>query len=97
VNKLLLMTVLGVGLGLGSMQAAEVIVRVGPPRAIVERRPVRPGRRYIWIGGYHRWDGRAYAWVPGRWELPPREHAVWVGPRWEHRHEGYAFREGYWR
>ena len=96
-NKLLLMSVLGVGLGLGSMQAAEVVVRVGPPRAIVERRPVRPGPRYVWIAGFHRWDGRAYVWEPGRWELPPRERAVWVAPRWEHRHEGYAFREGHWR
>jgi hypothetical protein len=97
VNKFLLMSVLGVGLGLGSMRAAEVVVRVGPPRAIVERRPVRPGPRYVWIAGFHRWDGRAYVWEPGRWELPPRERAVWVAPRWEHRHDGYAFREGHWR
>jgi hypothetical protein len=96
-HKFLLMTLLGLGLGIGASQAAEVVVRVGPPRAIVERRPVRPGARYVWIGGYHRWDGRAYAWQPGRWELPPREHAVWVAPRWEHRHDGYFFVEGRWR
>jgi hypothetical protein len=25
------------------------------------------------------------------------EHAVWVAPRWEHRHDGYYFRDGRWR
>ena len=95
-HKLLLMSVLGLGLGIGAMRA-EVVVRVGPPRAIVERRPPPPSRRHVWISGYHRWDGRAYIWEPGRYELPPREHAAWVPARWEHRHNGYVFIEGHWR
>jgi hypothetical protein len=97
VHKYFLMSVLGLGLCMGSIQAAEVVVRVGPPRAIVERRSERPSPRHVWIVGYHRWDGRAYVWEPGRWELPPRERAVWVAPRWEHRHDGYVFIEGRWR
>jgi hypothetical protein len=24
------------------------------------------------LPGYHNWDGHAYVWVPGRWEVPPR-------------------------
>ncbi len=56
----------------------------------MEHRVVRPSRRHVWIAGYHRWDGNAYVWVPGRWDLPPREHAVWVAPRWRHRHEGWV-------
>jgi hypothetical protein len=96
-NKLLLMSVLGLGLGIGASKAAEVVVSVGPPRAIVEHRAPRPSPRHVWLAGYHRWDGRAYVWEPGRWELPPREHAVWVAPRWEHRHDGYVFVEGRWR
>ena len=96
-HKFLLMSVLGLGLGIGASQAAEVFVQVGPPRAVVEHRPARPGSRHVWIAGYHRWDGRAYVWEPGRWEVPPREHAVWVAPRWEHRSGGYAFVEGRWR
>jgi WXXGXW repeat (2 copies) len=96
-NKLLLMSVLGLGLGIGAMQAAEVVVRVAPPRAIVERRSERPSPRHVWIAGYHRWDGNAYAWEPGRWDVPPREHAVWIAPRWQHRHDGYVFVEGRWR
>lgn len=96
-RKVLLMSVLGLGLGIGASQAAEVVVRVGPPHGVVERRPVRPGPRYVWIAGYQRWDGGHYMWVPGRWELPPRERAVWVAPRWQHRHDGYVFFEGHWR
>jgi YXWGXW repeat-containing protein len=95
-HKLLLMSVLGLGLGIGAMQA-EVVVRIAPPRAVVEQRGVRPSREHVWVGGYHRWDGNAYAWQAGRWEAPPRPRAVWVAPRWEHRHDGYYFREGRWR
>ena len=95
-NRLLLMSVLGFGLSLGAMQA-EVVVRIAPPRAVVEQRGVRPGANYIWVGGYHRWDGNAYAWQRGRWEAPPRPHAVWIAPRWEHRHGGYYFHEGRWQ
>jgi hypothetical protein len=29
--------------------------------------------------------------------VPPREHAVWIAPRWQHRHDGYVFVEGRWR
>ena len=37
-HKLLLMSVLGLGLGIGASQAAEVVVRVGPPHYIREHR-----------------------------------------------------------
>lgn len=76
---------------------AQVVVRVGPPAPIVERRPVAPGRDYVWIEGYHRWDGARYVWVPGRWDRPPRPHAVWVAHRWVHRHDGWVLIEGHWK
>jgi hypothetical protein len=77
--------------------AAEVVIRVAPPRPIVEQRVIAPGAGYVWVGGYHRWDGRAYAWVPGRWELPPRPHARWVEHAYVRRGNGWVFREGHWR
>lgn len=77
--------------------AADVIVRVAPPRPIVEARPVMPGRGFVWIPGFHRWDGRAYVWVPGRWERPPRPRARWVEARWVRRRGGWVFVEGHWR
>jgi hypothetical protein len=86
-----------IAIGVGSAQAEEVIVHVRPPRPIVETRVVSPGPGYVWIGGYHRWDGRAYVWAPGRWERPPRAHARWVRHRWVHRHGGWVLVEGRWR
>jgi hypothetical protein len=80
-----------------SASAEEVIVRVAPPARIVETRPVAPGRGYVWVDGCHRWNGAAYVWVPGRWELPPRPRARWVAAHWVHRHGGYVFVEGRWR
>jgi hypothetical protein len=88
---------LGVALCVSAAYAEEIIVKTAPPRAVVERRGVAPSARHVWIAGYHRWDGHAYVWVPGHWEVPPREHVVWVAPRWEHRHNGYVFVEGRWR
>jgi hypothetical protein len=96
-RKLLLTALFGVAIGIGSASAAEIVVRVRPPRAVVERRPAAPSRRHVWIGGYQRWDGRAYVWEPGRWDLPPRARARWVAPRWRARHGEWVFVEGHWR
>jgi hypothetical protein len=90
-------TLIGAALCVGCAQAAEVVVTVKPPRLIVEKQGVRPSPRHVWIAGYHRWDGKAYVWEKGRWEVAPREHAVWLAPRWEHRREGYVFVEGSWK
>jgi hypothetical protein len=95
-RKLILGISLAAGLAL-NVPAQEVVVRVRPPHAVVEHRPARPGREYVWVGGYHRWDGRAYVWVPGRWERPPHEHARWEAHHWEKRHGGWVLVEGRWR
>jgi hypothetical protein len=95
-KKLLISSAFGLLLTAGTM-CAEVVVRVGPPAAIVETRPAAPGPNYVWIGGYHRWDGNAYAWVPGRWDVPPRAHARWVAHHWVKRHGGWVLVEGRWR
>jgi len=79
-------------------QAAVVYVKVAPPAPIVEVRTVAPSAGHVWIAGYHRWDGAAYVWVPGRWALPPRPHAVWVAGHWaHHRANGYYWVEGRWK
>ncbi len=75
----------------------EVVIHVAPPHPIVEHRGPAPGPGYVWIAGYHRWDGRAYVWVPGRWERPPRPHAKWVAHRWVKRHGGWVLVEGHWK
>lgn len=75
----------------------RVYVRVAPPRPRVEVRTVAPSARHVWIGGYHRWDGRAYVWVPGRWDLGPRRGAVWVAGHWKNTRDGWEWIEGHWR
>jgi WXXGXW repeat (2 copies) len=83
-------------LAAGAM-AADVFVRVGPPVAVVERPGRAPHPGWVWTPGYHRWDGRAYVWVPGAWVVPPRRHARWVPARWVHRRRGWVLVAGHWR
>jgi len=45
------------GLMAGSTFAAVVVVTIAPPAAIVETRGPAPGAGYVWVDGYHRWDG----------------------------------------
>jgi len=97
VSKLFLSALFALGMGIATVQAAEIVVQLAPPRVVVEHRGIAPSRQHVWIGGYHRWDGNAYAWERGRWEAPPRPGAHWVAPRWNHRHDGYVFVEGRWR
>ncbi len=77
--------------------ARAYITVAAPPAAIVETVPVRPGAAYVWIGGYHRWDGRRYVWAPGYWGLPPRGRTVWVPGRWAYERRGWYWTGGYWR
>ena len=86
------------GFALGIVPAsAEVVIKLRPPISIHEHRPPRPSRDHVWVGGYHRYEGNGYQWQAGRWEQPPRVHAVWVAPRYTHRRDGYVYTEGYWR
>jgi hypothetical protein len=75
----------------------RVYVPVGPPAPIHEVRTSAPGPRYVWIAGYHRWNGRSYVWVPGRWALPPAARRVWVPAHWQHDRRGWFFVDGRWR
>ena len=79
-----------------SAAAAEVVVRIAPPRVLVEKRGRAPSREHVWVSGYHRWDGNAYAWSPGRWEQPPRHNAHWVAHHWVRREGGWVLVEGHW-
>jgi hypothetical protein len=81
----------------GPTVGADFVIRVAPPRRVNERRDRAPGRDYVWVSGYHRWQGQSYAWVAGRWERRPHPRARWEGPRYVRRQGGYIFVEGRWR
>jgi hypothetical protein len=81
-----------------SAMAADVVIRLAPPRAVIERRSPRPSRNHVWVSGYQRWDGNAYSWNQGRWEQPPRPRARWVQHRYtRQRGGGYVYVQGHWR
>src|SRR5262245_21302387 len=83
------------GCAMHTRSRAVVYVPVGPPRAVVEVRSPSPGFGYVWVPGYHRWDGGAYIWVGGRWERTRGRH--WHQGSWHRDRQGWYWREGYWR
>jgi hypothetical protein len=96
-HKVFLSTFFAFVVGIGAAQAANIVVKIAPPRGRVEHRDKAPSRDHVWVGGYQRWDGNRYEWQQGRWETPPHPHAKWVAPKWNHRKNGYVFSEGRWR
>jgi hypothetical protein len=95
-NKILLTSLFGLTLAFSSANA-QVYVRVGPPAAVVERPGPPPGARYVWYGGYHRWDGRRYVWVPGHYIIPPQPYYHrWVPGHWRQSSRGWVWVDGHW-
>jgi hypothetical protein len=79
-----------------SAMAAEIVVKLAPPKIVVEKRGHPPSPDHVWVSGYQRWDGNAYHWNEGKWEQPPRHHAHWVAHHWVHRNGGYVLVDGHW-
>jgi len=99
IRSLLVMTAILVGVLYTSPANAgvRVYVAVPPPPAIVETVPAPPSPRHVWLTGYHRWDGRAYIWVPGHYEIARRHYKAWVPGHWSQHRRGWYWVEGHWR
>ena len=76
---------------------AQVIVRVAPPPPIVEHHDHPPHPGWVWVDGYHRWDGHHYVWVGGHWAHPPHQAPSGFAHHWEHRNGGWVLVEGHWQ
>ena len=97
IKQILTGMILAAGLAV-TASAADIVIRVGPPRNQVERRPVSPGRGYVWQPGYQSYSGNAYSWTGGRWEQPPRARARWQQHRWQRQRDGnWVLVQGRWR
>ena len=83
--------------GCGEPHRNVVYVPTGPPPLVVENRVVAPGPGYVWVQGYHAWNGNAYVWTPGRWERLPEGRRGWVPGHWVHTRHGWYWVEGHWR
>jgi WXXGXW repeat (2 copies) len=68
-----------------------------PPPVAVGVVGAAPGPGYVWVEGYHVYQGGRYVWTPGRWERPPHAGAKWVKPEWRHEGKGWRFHEGHWK
>jgi hypothetical protein len=60
--------------------------------------PPSPGADFVWVGGYHRFDGAThrYVWVGGRYERRPHPGAQWKAAHWEPRGHQHVWVEGNW-
>ena len=76
---------------------ATVWVKVAPPPPEVEFLTPAPAAGFVWVRGYHAWDGNTYVWVPGAWRYPPRPHAAWKPGHWRHGRHGWYWVEGRWK
>jgi hypothetical protein len=75
--------------------AMDPVVHVAPPPDRAEIAGAAPGPDHVWVHGNWRWDGRAYAWNPGRWEAG-RSDAIWVQGHWRSISGGWVWVDGRW-
>ncbi len=95
-KKIALALLLGIAL-VPAASYAQVHIVVAPPAVVIEHPGPPPQAGFVWVAGYHRWEGDHYVWTPGRWDRPPHPGAHWVAHRWVHRHGEWILIEGHWR
>jgi hypothetical protein len=86
-----------VACGPGPGYAAAYVVPAPPAPYVVGAVGYAPGPGYVWVDGFWNLNGGRWAWVNGRWAVPPRGHAAWVADRWEHHGNGWRYHRGHWR
>jgi YXWGXW repeat-containing protein len=80
----------------GSMSLGVVYTEPRPPPDRVDVVVAAPGREYVWIRGYWRWERNDYFWTPGHWQpLEPGYHK-WVPGHWRQSRHRWYWIEGHW-
>jgi hypothetical protein len=68
-----------------------------PPPTPVDTPPPAPAPNAVWAPGYWIYDGRAYTWVGGHWEIPPPGARTYIAAHSENRGGQMVFVPGYWQ
>lgn len=68
-----------------------------PPPQMAEVVPVAPAPDALWIPGAWSFDGRAYAWFAGHWEIPPPNARTFVTAHWERMGGRYGWLPSHWQ
>ncbi|MDO8545024.1 MAG: hypothetical protein Q7S40_31660 [Opitutaceae bacterium] len=68
-----------------------------PPPTPTETMPPAPAPNAVWVPGYWIYDGRAFTWMSGRWEIPPPFAHAYVPAHSEVRNGQPVYVPGYWQ
>jgi hypothetical protein len=74
---------------------AEIVVNTKPPVERVEVIPVAPSPQHVWIKGNWHWDGHAWIWHAGRYEVA-RVGLHWVPAHYIERGNAVVYVGGHW-
>lgn len=80
-----------------TVRVVQAVPPPPPPPTPNEVVTPSPAANAVWIPGYWSYDGSAYAWVSGHWEIPPANTHTYVAAHWENQGSGYFFVPSYWR
>lgn len=68
-----------------------------PPPPNPETIPPSPAANAVWVPGFWSFDGRAYTWVTGKWEIPPPNAHAYMPAHWEYQGDRYVYVASSWR
>lgn len=67
-----------------------------PPAPQAETATVAPVRTAVWLPGFWQWDGAAWVWIAGSWQLAPEARVTWRAPEWRPRGNVHVLIPGGW-
>lgn len=67
-----------------------------PPPKVEPPPPPAPMPTTIWVAGFWQWNGRAWVWVPGSWQVRPDAGAAWRPAEWQTRGKVHVLIPGGW-
>jgi len=67
-----------------------------PPAQKTETATVAPVRTAVWLPGFWQWDGAAWVWIAGSWQLAPEARVTWRVPEWRPRGNVHVLIPGGW-